>query len=346
MWNTFIRKCSVFAVFVTVLSVTGINSQHALATTSTALEDDIAQYLSERSGNYSVTALEISGSNREVHIRDETQVDPASIFKLYYAGFALEKIQQGKWKLATKLSSNYSVQTCLRLMISYSDNECAVDIRQKLGIAHINSRLKSLGLNNSHVVLNSQGEYLTKHTTTADIATFLELLQSGELLNQTQTTLFISLLKGQVWRARISSALPIGTVVGSKSGQLLTNSGMIEGDSAIIFGPESTYILVVIGGSGATGAAVRGVSDLVYRSWQGSVTLASNYPSAQMVTSSKTYLRTRPGGSVIRTLNSGTSLTLDWSERGWLYVKVGARKGYVYQNTVRLSNRYLRWGAL
>lgn len=311
-----------------------------------SLNEQVAEYLKAKPGTYSVTALELSTTRREIHIRDNTQVDPASIFKLYYAGFALEKIQQGKWNFSTKLASNYSVQTCLKLMISYSDNDCAVDIRQKLGLEYINSRLKAIGLSNSHVVMNSRGEYLTKHTTTADVAKFLESLHSGGLLNPTQTSRFKDLLKGQVWRARISSALPVGTVVGSKSGQLQTNTGMIEGDSAIIFGPTSTYILVVIGGSGATGAVVRGVSDLVYRSWQGPVSRASNYPSAQMVTTTKTYLRTRPGGSVIRTLNSGTSLTLDWSERGWLYVKVGSRKGYVYQNTVGLSNRYLRWGAL
>jgi beta-lactamase class A len=311
------------------------------ATVSTELE----QYLLSKPGSYSVTALEIAGGDREVHLHDHTQVDPASIFKLYYAGLAFEKIQNGKWSLSTKLTSNYSVQTCLKMMISFSDNECAVDLRQKLGIKFINSRLLTFGLADSHVVTNSEGEYLTKHTTTADVAKFLSLLQSGELLDSTQTTRFRNLLKGQVWRARISSALPVGTVVGSKSGQLLTNTGMIEGDSAIVFGPKSTYILVVIGRSGSTGAAVRGVSDFIYRQWQGQITKASNYPPSQLTTLVSTFLRTRPGGPIIRTLAPGTSLTLEWSERGWLMVRVGSRKGYVYQNTVRLSNRYLNWGS-
>lgn len=310
-------------------------------TLSTKLE----QFLLSKSGYYSVTALEIAGGAREVHLQEGTQVDPASIFKLYYAGLAFEKIQSGKWSLSTKLASNYSVQTCLKMMVSFSDNECAVDLRQKLGIKFINSRLLEFGLVNSHVVTNARGEYLTKHTTTADVAKFLKLLQSGELLDSTQTTRFRNLLKGQVWRSRISSALPIGTVVGSKSGQLLTNTGMIEGDSAIVFGPSSTYVLVVIGHSGATVAAVRGVSDLVYREWQGQISKASNYPSPQLTTIAKTYLRTRPGGPIIRTLVPGTSLTLDRSDRGWLTVRLGSRKGYVYQSTVRLSNRYLHWGS-
>ncbi|MFM2024079.1 MAG: hypothetical protein RLZZ56_92 [Actinomycetota bacterium] len=338
-----IRKLIARIALVTLLL--GMSPAPAISEESASLSAELENYLLSRPGTYSVTAIEISGGNRQVHLHDQTQVDPASIFKLYYAGLALEKIQNGKWSLSTKLASNYSVQTCLKLMISYSDNECAVDIRQKLGIKFINSRLLTLGLADSHVVTNSEGEYLTKHTTTANVAKFLSLLQSGELLDSTQTTRFRNLLKGQVWRSRISSALPVGTVVGSKSGQLLTNTGMIEGDSAIIFGPKSTYILAVIGRSGSTGAAVRGVSDLIYRQWQGQITKASNYPSAQLTTLVSTYLRTRPGGPIIRTLAPGTSLTLQWSERGWLMVRVGSRKGYVYQSAVRLSNRYLNWGS-
>ena len=310
------------------------------------LDSQVSEYLAAQSGHYSVTAVELGGASRSLHIDDSTQVDPASIFKLYYAGLAYEKLQQGKWSLATKLASNYSVQTCLKLMLSYSDNDCASDLRAKLGVNHINTRLQQLGLLNSHIVLDSHGKYLTKNTTTADVATYLQKLQTGELLDTTQTARFIKLLKGQVWRSRISSALQVGTQVASKSGQLLTESGMIEGDSAIIFGPTSTYVLVVIGRSGAKSAAVRGVSDLVYRKWQCAVTVAATYPSAQLVTSQRTYLRTRPGGLILKTLPIGTAVSLQWSERGWLYVKVGTRKGYLYQSSVLLSNRYLRWGAL
>jgi beta-lactamase class A len=289
--------------------------------------------------------MELGADNREAHLGDSTQVDPASIFKLYYAWLALEKIQDGKWQLSTKLTSNYSVQTCLKLMISYSDNECASDIRLKLGIAHINSKLASLGLNNSHVVLSGSGSYLTKHTTTADVATLLSKLHQGRLLDAARTKTFIALLKGQVWRARISSAVQTGTAVASKSGQLQTTTGMIEADSAIIFGPRSTYVLVVIGRSGASGAAVRGVSNLVYRQWQGEIVRQASYPSSQLVTNAATYLRSKPGGSAIKRIAAGVAVTLAWSERGWLFVKVGGQRGYVYQSSVRLSNRYLHWGS-
>ena len=311
-----------------------------------SLSERVTEFLSKQPGRYSVTALEIGGEARELHVRDTTQVDPASIFKLYHAGLAFEKIQLGHWTPTTKLASKYSVQTCLRLMISYSDNECAVDIRSKLGIPYVNSRLKAWGLTSSHIVFNSRGEYLTKHTTTKDVAHFLKQLHGGTLLNPGMTSNFQTLLKGQVWRARISSGLEAGVPVASKSGQLLTNDGMVEGDSAIIFGPKSTYLLVVIGTSGATGSAVRGVSAMVYEDWQGPIAVRASYPKAQLVAVGKTYLRTRPGGPIIKTIAAGSSVRLEWSLRGWLYVVHGSNKGFVYVNSVRLSNRYLQWGEL
>jgi beta-lactamase class A len=306
----------------------------------------VSSYLSSQPGRYSVTAIELGGQQREVHIRDSTQVDPASIFKLYYAALAFEKIQQGKWTFRTKLPSNYSVQTCLRLMISYSDNYCATDFRGKLGISHINSRINQWGLLSSHIVATSRGEYITKHTTTADVARFLKQLHSGNLLNAGNTANFITLLKGQVWRGRASSGIQSGVPVASKSGQLLVNNGMIEADSAIIFGPGSTYIFVVIGSGGATGLAVRGASKLVYENWQAPISNRATYGRSQLVVSAKTYLRTRPGGPVIKTLPIGSAIELEWSQRGWLYVQSGTRKGFIYENTVRLSNGYLRWGGL
>jgi hypothetical protein len=132
--------------------------------------------------------------------------------------------------------------------------------------------------------------------------------------------------------------------VASKSGELLVASGMIEGDSAIIYGPSSNYVLVVIGTNDATGAAVRGVSDLVYRAWQGPIQTASSYSSYQLVAPTKIYLRSKPGGWVIKTIKSGTAIKVYWNKRGWAYVNAAGRKGYIYYSKMRLSGRYLHWG--
>ncbi|MEY4398282.1 MAG: hypothetical protein RLZ53_858 [Actinomycetota bacterium] len=316
----------------------------ARAANDSTLHSSIDAYLAGKPGNYSVTALELGGSNRSVNINGSTKVDPASIFKLFYAWLALEKIQQGSLGYTTTLVSGYQLGTCLKLMISYSDNDCAVDIRSKLGNAYVNTKLADLGLADSRIILDGRGKYVTKETTTDDVAAFLAKLHRGELLNSTYTAKFVQYLKAQIWRARISSALPVGTQVASKSGQLLVASGMIEGDSAIIYGPTSTYVLVVVGTHEASGPTVRGISDLVYRAWQGSVTTPSNYSSYQLVASTTTYLRSSPGGWVIKTIKAGTPIKVYWNARGWAYVYSAGRKGYLYHSKMRLSNRYLHWG--
>lgn len=318
----------------------------ARAANDSSLHTSIDSYLADKTGHYSVTALELGGAGRSVHINGSTKVDPASIFKLYYAWLALEKIQQGSLGYATKLVSGYQLGTCLKLMISFSDNYCTVDIRSKLGNTYVNTRLAEVGLTDSRIILDGHGKYVTKETTTDDVATFLAKLHRGELLNSTYTAKFIEYLKAQIWRARISSALPVGTQVASKSGQLLVDSGMIEGDCAIIYGPSSTYVLVVIGTNDATSPTVRGVSDLVYRAWQGVIPTASNYSTYQLVAPTKLYLRSSPGGWVIKTIKVGTPIKVYWNKRGWVYVNAAGRKGYIYYSKMRLSNRYLHWGGL
>lgn len=332
-------------VAVLLLAVTFVATP-AKAANDSDLHSTLDSYLATQTGQYSVTAIELGGANRSVHINGSTKVDPASIFKLYYAWLALEKIQQGSLGYATKLASGYQLGTCLKLMISYSDNYCTVDIRAKLGNAYVNAHLAELGLDDSRIVLDTHGKYLTKETTTDDVATFLAKLHRGELLNSTYTAKFIEYLKAQIWRARISSALPVGTRVASKSGQLLADSGMIEGDSGIIYGPTSTYVLVAIGINNATGPVIRGISDLVYRAWQGNIQTASNYSTYQLVAPTNIYLRSRPGGWVIKTIKAGTAIKVYWNNRGWVYVNAAGRKGYIYYSKMRLSNRYLHWGGL
>jgi beta-lactamase class A len=318
--------------------------QVANASADTNLKNSINAYLAMQPGSYSVTALEIGGAGREIQINDRKSHDPASVFKLFYALMVLEKVQLGTWSLNTRIGSNESVSICLKMMLSYSDNQCTQDFRKKLGNKFVNARLKDLGFVDSRISTDTRGNYVTKRTSTRDVAKLLVGLERGQLLNQSNTSRFKEYLKGQIWRARISSALQAGTQVASKSGQLLTPAGMIEADSAIVYGPTSTYVLVVLGNNGASGSVIRGVSDLVYRQWQGPIIRHSNYSSAQMVTSKKASFRATIGGRLIKVLPANTAVTVKWTVRGWAYVKVGSTKGYLNHTTLKLSSRYLRWG--
>ena len=113
-------------------------------------------------------------------------------------------------------------------------------------------------IDNTYIVLDSKGRYVTKRTSSDDLALLLARLEQGALLSEEGTNEFTKRLLAQIWRQRISSGVAAGTVVGSKSGQLWVPSGMVEADTAIIHGPNSTYVLTVIGTHGAVGTTVRG----------------------------------------------------------------------------------------
>ena len=212
------------------------------------------------------------------------RLEPASTIKLFYAWAALRAVDEGTLSMTTRLSSDVTVQRCLTLMIQVSDNLRSVDLRLRLGMRALNRLFSSEGYADTYIALDSKGRYVTKRTSTDDLALLLARLEQGSLLSEAGTAEFKKRLRAQVWRARISSGVQAGTVVASKSGQLWVSSGMVEADTAIVYGPESTYVLTVIGTTNAKSVVVRGISSIVYRYLQGDLDVRARFPSTQFVT--------------------------------------------------------------
>jgi hypothetical protein len=226
-------------------------------------------------------------------------------------------------------------------MIQVSDNNCSADLRVKLGMTKLNSLFKSEGYSNTYIVLDSRGRYVTKRTSTNDLAKLLVRLERGELLSEAQTGEFKKMLLAQIWRQRFSSGVAKGTVVASKSGQLWVSSGMVEGDTAIIYGPNSTYVLTAIGTHGASTLAIKGISTIVYRHLQGEFTTKASFPAQQFVTTIPTHIRKSPDGSIIRGLSTGTAVQVISSSHTWMWVKVGSTHGWVPFQHMKLREAYL-----
>jgi beta-lactamase class A len=298
-------------------------------------------YLAPKAGNFSVSVRELDGDMRSVSLNGTSRVEPASTIKLFYAWAALRAIDNGTLSFGTVLSSKVTVRSCLTVMIQVSDNACAVDLRLKLGMTKLNSLFKSEGYPNTYIVLDSKGRYVTKRTSTSDLALLLARLERGELLSEAQTNEFKKMLLAQIWRHRFSSGVAKGTVVGSKSGELWVSSGMVQADTAIIYGPNSTYVLTAIGTNGASATAIRGISTVVYRHLQGEFDTKATFPTQQFVTTSQIHLRKSPGGSLIRVLSKGTAVEVISSSRTWMYVKVGGSYGWVPFQHLKLREAYL-----
>jgi beta-lactamase class A len=311
--------------------------QHALAAT-------LKTYLSTKKGKYSVTVTELDGEQRIMSLNGTRRVEPASTIKLFYAWAALRAVDEGTLSLGSRLSSGVTVGRCLTVMIQISDNQCAVELRLRLGMKKLNLLFKAEGYPNTYIALDSKGRYVTKRTSSDDLALLLARLEQGALLSEAGTNEFKNRLLSQIWRQRISSGVAAGTVVGSKSGQLWVPTGMVEADTAIIHGPKSTYVLTVVGTNGAAGSTVRSISSIVYRHLQGNVTVWASFPLNQFATTTTVKLRKAPGSGTVKTLPAGTAVQVLSSIREWMRVKVGTKYGWLPIQQLSLRTAY-RWPA-
>lgn len=306
------------------------------------LASALTGYLATRSGRYSITVRELDGEQRSLSLSGARTSDPASTIKLFYAWAALRAADEGTLALTTRLKSGVTVGSCLTVMIQISDNPCAVDLRTRLGMSNLNRLFADEGFTGTYLVLDSKGRYVTKRTSSDDLALLLSRLEQGTLLSEAGTTQLTRRLLAQIWRQRISSGVAEGTVVASKSGQLWLSSGMVEADAAIIHGEHSTYVLTVIGTHGATGTTVRGISTIVYRYLQGDFAVRASFPARQYVTTAKVKLQKSPGGKLVRYLPKGAAVQVLSSNRLWMRVTWGNRTGWVPIQKLALRDAY-RW---
>lgn len=339
-------RCWAFAVAATLVMAGLTAPQPALAADTPAnfqqeLAAALETYLSTKEGRYSVTVTELDGEQRSMSLNGARRVEPASTMKLFYAWATLRAIDEGTLTLATRMNSGLTVGRCLTVMIQVSDNQCAVDLRRMLGMRKLNRLFASEGYANTYIVLDSMGRYVTKRTSSDDLALLLARLEEGALLSEAQTYEFTKRLLAQIWRQRISSGVASGTVVASKSGQLWVSTGMVEADTAIIHGAHTTYVLTAIGTHGAAGTTIRGISTIVYRYLQGPFEVRASFPSHQFVTTTKVRLLTSPGGSVVKYLPQGTAVQVLYSIRTWMRVKAGTSYGWIPFEKLSLRPAYL-----
>lgn len=310
--------------------------------TDTDLETRLRTFLSTQPGRYSVSVYEIGGAGRTVAISSRLRTEPASTIKLFYAWLALRQVDRGVLTMSTVLPSGFTLQTCLKLMISVSDNYCSIDIREKLGNRWVNQQLAAAGYPDTYLQLNSSGGYVGKRTSTADLNRLLYRIETGNALGTTTNTFLHSLLLAQIWRSRIASGVDVAATVESKSGQLKIDTGMVEADVAIVRGPTTTYVLSVIGSYNAKMFVIRRLSHLVYEHFEGPVSALATYPVEQFVTYRTTTMTSTATATRGQAVPAGTRVEVIASIRSTMYGKVAGQPGWIPFAALRLRPEY-RW---
>ncbi|RWZ64375.1 hypothetical protein ELQ92_06290 [Labedella populi] len=297
--------------------------------------------LSEHGEKYTIAVRELNGAQRSVSVYGGSEREPASTSKLFIAYAALDNIDTGRLSFSTRLSSGTSVRDCLRALIEVSDNYCARDLLAHIGRTKLNTKLANEGYPGTEFRSSTNSSGWNKTSTANDLALLLSRLERGQLLSRANTSYLTGLMKQQVWRTRLASGLPAGVDSASKPGELWLSSGMVQLDVGIVYGPKSTYVLTVMGQRNATKTAIKEISKTVFLHLQGypSSTPTVTYPAAQMKTSSRTAIKSSPGGTTTAMIAAGAKVEVINSQRAWYYVKVNGRTGWI-----PFTNLRSRWG--
>jgi len=172
----------------------------------------------------------------------------ASIYKLFVANTVYHEIDEGRLSLTRVISTSAgskSIDACLDVMITVSDNACGEALGTLVGWDTIDELSRSLGLTGS--VLNNyvRGNMVKDNATTArDVALLLDMLYRGRLLSKESTEQFIQYLKDDEINQFLPSGLPDGTVIAHKIGYLY---GYVH-DAGIIYGPNRDVVVVLFTG--------------------------------------------------------------------------------------------------
>ncbi len=221
-----------------------------------AQADRVQQLLATNIGANPISAMVINLKTGQTSaVNADRQFVAASIYKLFVATAVYKQIDAGKLTYTSAVSgSDYSVAQCLDRMITVSDNDCGQALGTLVGWESQNPLLIDLGFTGTQLS-GSHDELTTAH----DTSLLFKRLYDGTLLSPNSSTHFLELLKAQKINNRVPAALPAGTVVAHKTGDL----NALVHDAGIVYSPAGDYVVTFLSGSWSNiGAAVPALANL------------------------------------------------------------------------------------
>ncbi|HSX16046.1 MAG TPA: serine hydrolase [Candidatus Saccharimonadales bacterium] len=233
------------------------STQHADA----GLQQVISRWVASQPSGASVMVRELDGQARYAGSNAGISMVTASTYKLYIAYAVLHDIEANRFTMMTKLPGGQTVKDALKQMITVSDNDAGKALGTLVGWQHADQLAAEVGANHTDLDNYSATGVVDedKRTTASDLTDLLDQLQAGKLLSPLHTQLVLNLMKKQVWRERVPAGVPDGVAVADKPGWLPGT----QNDAAIVYGPKSTYALVIMT-NGDTTKPLANLSERVY----------------------------------------------------------------------------------
>lgn len=192
----------------------------------------------------------------------------ASLVKVPIMSAIFEKIKLGELALDAKCTlrrrhrvggsgslkwyrdgSQFTVRQLVDHMIDESDNTATKMLIDIVGMNYLQQQFPREGLLYTEIYpegMSLRGSRVTyeNYTTAREMASLLEKIYRGEMVDRESSALMLDVLKHQKHRARLAKGLPPGWEIAHKTGLL---RGACH-DSAIIFTPNGDYLMVVLTG--------------------------------------------------------------------------------------------------
>lgn len=211
-------------------------------TSAEGLQKLVESFASSQGVPFKVSVIEISGKQRTAAFGQNDSMKTASTYKLFAAYSALKGIERGQYSFGTQTGQG-TLDYCLQQMILVSDNNCGEAVGGLIGWTALTNQAHAAGFTST--ILNDATPDGNLRSTASDEANFLKKLQNGQLLAVDHTKYLLDLMKRQIFRSGIPAGSR-GAAVADKIGTLLTG---VTDDAGIVYGPKSTYVIVVMSGA-------------------------------------------------------------------------------------------------
>jgi beta-lactamase class A len=207
--------------------------------TDTGFTALLQNFATSHSGTFGIAFTELTGAMRHARYQGDTTFTTASTYKLFVAYSTLLRVESSAWQWSDQIVGGHDLSACFNRMIRLSDNACAEALLTKIGYQAITNEARAIGATSTSF-LGREGTGIK--STAADEALLLAALYKGQILTQqTNRDLWINTMKQNVFRQGIPKGVPSAVVAG-KVGFL----DALLHDSAIVYSPSGTYVLVIL----------------------------------------------------------------------------------------------------
>ena len=182
-------------------------------------------------------------NDESISLKGSTTVRAASLYKLFVAYEIMKLIDAGSLSLTEATGNDAgsrSVESCLEIMITVSNNECGRAFRKTLSA---NNRPVDSLAESGFVSTHLSGDFPT--TNAVDVSEFYRQLYANESdLKDSSNAYLLDFLKDQKRNSRLPTGLPDGTVIAHKTGEL-TGYGH---DAGIVYSDGGDFVITVLSG--------------------------------------------------------------------------------------------------